>query len=54
MACQQKETFYQGEIQRLRAQLKGLRMCDARPSRTGSLGVGDDGNDDDGKDGAES
>ena len=48
---QQEGAYYQGEIQRLRAKLEGLRVHDVGPSRRVPL---DDGDGDGGEDGAES
>ena len=51
---QQESAYYQGEIQRLPAELEGLRMNDIRPSKRGSLDVSDDDDDGDGNDRADS
>ena len=39
---QYESAYYQGEIQRLRVELEGLRIRGARPSRRGPLDVDDD------------
>ena len=54
---QQEGTYYKGEIQRLQAELEGLRVHDVGPNKKGTLDADDDDdddNDDDDEDGAES
>ena len=54
LVSQQKSAYYQSEIERLRAELEGLRVRDAGPSRREPSGVDENDDDDYDEDGAES